>query len=59
LAGVSTAERADSITIKTIETTKSTNAKTVKSSIRSMEGILFAPPSGSKTTLALEIKLQQ
>jgi ABC-type glutathione transport system ATPase component len=52
-------EITDLAAIKTIETAKTTNAEMVKINIKSGEVTLLVPPSGSKTTLALEIKLQQ
>jgi hypothetical protein len=54
-----TAEITDSAAIKTIETAKTTNAEMGKINITSGEVTLLVPPSGSKTTLGLEIKLKQ
>jgi hypothetical protein len=57
--GNNSAEITDSAAIKTIETAKTTKAEMIKSNIKSGDVTLLVPPSGSKTTLALEIKLQQ
>jgi predicted metal-dependent hydrolase len=57
--GNNSAEITDSAAIKTIETAKTTKAEMIKININSGEVTLLVPPSGSKATLALEIKLQQ